>query len=106
MSALEEIKKRAEGHTEGPWRVWAEAPRKDGLSIETSWARPGEETELVAECYKAPDVELIAAAPKLLAALEAVERVRETMRLEEGKWMYPETRFARLLEEAIEEALR
>lgn len=42
---------------------------------------------------------------KLIAALEAVETVRDTMRREEGDWANPEAHFARLIEEAITGAL-
>lgn len=72
-TALGEIKARIEGHTEGPWRVWkhGSGPRDSG--VETTWAYEGDEPKQITDwCFPA-DAELIAAAPKLLAALEAVE---------------------------------
>lgn len=73
MSALENIKARTEGHTEGPWRTWqhGSGPRDSG--VETTWAHDGEEPKQITDwCFPA-DAELIAAAPLLLAALEAVQ---------------------------------
>lgn len=49
--------------------------------------------------------ELIAHAPADLAALvavvEGVQRVRDTMLREEGKWEYPEDLFGKMLDEAL-----
>lgn len=72
MSTLENIKAWTEGHTEGPWRTWqhGSGPRDSG--VETTWAHDGDEPKQITDwCFPA-DAELIAAAPNLLAALEAV----------------------------------
>ena len=78
MSTLDDIKKRAEGHTPGPWRFDAdgwletEGPSTNGYVI-----APGPYSHDEVQCFQfeEADAELIAAAPKLLAALEAVEGV-------------------------------
>ena len=70
---LDDIKTRIEGHTEGPWRVWKGDGGRRSAVVETAWARDGEEPEQITDYCATADAELIAAAPKLLAALEAVE---------------------------------
>lgn len=73
MSALEGIKARTEGHTEGPWRTWQHGSDPRDSGVETTWAHDGDEPKQITDwCFPA-DAELIAAAPKMLAALEAVE---------------------------------
>lgn len=72
MSALEDIKARAEGHTEGPLVVDDEEQTvRVGHAGEIMFDRSAESRSYWMECR--PNAELIAAAPKLLAALEAVE---------------------------------
>lgn len=72
MSALEELNASTAGHTSGPWRRWqhGEGPRNSG--VETTWAYEGDEPLQITDWCLPADAELIAAAPKLLAALEAV----------------------------------
>lgn len=108
-TALGQIKNRVEGHTEGPWRSWqhGDGPRNSG--VETTWAYEGDEPVQITDwCFPA-DAELIAAAPKLLAALEAVE-ARLSAWQEHAIGMSAEdctTRaLAFMLRSAIEEALR
>lgn len=72
-TALDDIKARVEGHTEGPWRTWqhGDGPRDSG--VETTWAYDGDEPKQITDWCLPADAELIAAAPKLLNALERVE---------------------------------
>lgn len=88
MSALENIKARTEGHTEGPWEadhtdpgVWSQ----EHIVIGQYTANDGFDSQMWEDGTKA-DRELLAAAPKLLAALEAVEslHVREVLAVHEG----------------------
>lgn len=83
MSTLEEIKALTEGHTEGPLVVDdTEQTVRVGYAGEILFDKSGEDRSYWArECR--PNAELIAAAPKLLAALEAVE-VLHVRHL--GKW--------------------
>ena len=87
MSEMDEIKARVEGHTPGPWEV--ESMDSGHSRYETDfWITAGDAgdtvcgmdglsratlNERVARNDGKADAELIAAAPKLLAALEAVE---------------------------------
>lgn len=72
-TALDQIKNRVEGHTEGPWVYHASINRVEDVpefdlhrfDIMAIGIAKVEESDA--------DGELIAAAPKLLAALEAVE---------------------------------
>lgn len=71
-TALDDIKARVEGHTEGPWE----------LAGGGEWLSPwgidiGSEDSSSCPTVRPSDAELIAAAPKLLAALEAVEALLE-----------------------------
>lgn len=70
---LDDIKARVEGHTEGPWRVWKHGHGLRSAGVETVWAHEGDEPNQITDWCLPADAELIAAAPKLLAALEAVE---------------------------------
>lgn len=82
MSALDDIKARVEGHTQGPWtpQEYDDNPGDQGVPI-IGGGEPGSmEGHLVAyaltlsnEQQCVADGALIAAAPKLLTALEAVE---------------------------------
>ena len=70
--ALAAIKTRAEGHTPGPWE----------LAGGGEWLAPwgidiGSEDSSSCPTVRPADAELIAAAPRLLAALEAVEALTE-----------------------------
>lgn len=98
-TALDQIKNRVEGHTEGPWEVMTHSVCRERNKI---WHR-------VATNTYGPTAELIAAAPKLLAALEAVE-ARLAAWQEQAVGMSAEdctTRaLAFLLHNTIEEALR
>lgn len=70
MSTLEEIKERTEGHTEGPLLIDDEEQTvRVGYAGEIMFDRSTESHSYWMECR--PNAELIAAAPKLLAALEA-----------------------------------
>ena len=72
---LEAIKARVEGHTEGSWEI-----RGDHDELPAVW-HDSEAAFSIGRCadcgveavYAPADAELIAAAPKLLAALEAVQ---------------------------------
>lgn len=65
-TALDEIKAQVEGHTEGPWQL---SYLEEGISeIESTGG-----SHVGLADGKAADAELMAAAPRLLAALEAVE---------------------------------
>lgn len=76
MSNLEDIKARVAGHTPGPWRFdadgWLEAepPSVHGYVISPG---PYDHDEVQRLQIEDADGVLIAAAPKLLAALEVVE---------------------------------
>ena len=77
MSALDQIKNRVEGHTPGPWVYHASINRVEDVpefdlhrfDIMAIGISKVEESDA--------DGELIAAAPKLLAALEAVQALPE-----------------------------
>ena len=71
-TALDQIKNRAEGHTEGPWQLEEgdEAWEVRAPEGSITWDDHGGEV-----FRNRADAELIAAAPKLLAALEAVEKL-------------------------------
>lgn len=91
MGALEELKARVEGHTEGPWHIETDSEQDYEQGIPFSewpcvlvgpeatdpgeWAKTHGETRRIQEVAELSmaDAELIAAAPKMLAALEAVE---------------------------------
>lgn len=69
-TALDDIKSRTEGHTEGPW-AWAGTPARRELS-----GKGGDVLACATLLWPdTADAELTAAAPKLLAALEAVEEL-------------------------------
>jgi len=75
-TALDDIKARAEGHTEGPWEAITSGPAfgdhwyvcASDEAIAHVSANDGVDEE-----QRRPNAELIASAPKLLAALEAVQ---------------------------------
>lgn len=73
MKELEAIKKRAEGHTEGPWVIAADVPTWE--SEEGSFDVGPDDAPTVAVVEGLANADLIAAAPKLIAALEAVEKL-------------------------------
>lgn len=79
MSALEEIKARAEGHTRSPWEVRADHGEPPAVWHDSEVAFSiGRCADCGVEAvYEPADGELIAAAPKLLAALEAVQALAE-----------------------------
>jgi len=78
-TALDDIKARTEGHTEGPW-AWAGTPARRELS-----GKGGDVLACATLLWPdTADAELTAAAPKLLAALEAVEALHVPV-LEDGK---------------------
>ena len=72
-TALDDIKARAEGHTEGPWRTWQHGDGHRNAGVETTWAHEGDEPKQITDWCFLADAELIAAAPKMLAALKAVQ---------------------------------
>lgn len=79
MGALDDLRARAAGHSAGPWAVEPYLLSTDSRVRVTS---PDDGPDYnTAEGVLPSDAELIAAAPKLLAALEAVQaRVSETAR--------------------------
>lgn len=105
MSALDDIRQRAEAATEGPWRLWRDRSPHDpdnnrGAAVESAWAydADGEDTELITDWCRTADAEFIAHArtdiPRLLAALDAalavadVAQTRAASNLAEGKRRY------------------
>lgn len=78
MKELEAIKERVEGHTKGPWEVAADLSTWE--SEEGGFDVGPDDAPAVAIVEGLADAELIAAAPKLLAALEAVEKLAEEWR--------------------------
>lgn len=74
-TALDDIKARTEGHTEGPWEAFTSGPAfgdhwyvcANDEAIAHISANDGIDEE-----QRRPNAELFAAAPKLLAALKAV----------------------------------
>ncbi|WP_461169315.1 hypothetical protein [Arthrobacter sp. Z1-15] len=82
MSALADIKARTEGHARGPWEIRADHGESPAVwhDSETAFSI-GRCADCGVEAVYAPaDAELIAAAPKLLAALEAVLILAEQWR--------------------------
>ena len=96
-TALDQIKARVEGHTEGAW-VAQNLEREHGHRGIYWVTSEHEGSQVVAEIdandgrveaiWKFADAELIAAAPKLLAALEAVEALHYAD--EEAEEVWPE----------------
>lgn len=118
-TALDDIKARVEGHTEGPWtpQEYDHNPGDQGVPI-IGGGEPGSmEGHLIAyaltlsdEQKCVADAELVAAAPKLLAALEAVLNLakrepRFRPRMYGGEY-FPVNVSADEIIEAIEGALR
>lgn len=113
MSQLEEIKARVEGHTPGPWGVHADTHEYRGGDFMQVEPKVGARTICeVTDQHKA-NAELIAAAPKLLAALEAtlkyldkLDRLDADMGTEPGEDNISASGVAILMRRAITEALR
>lgn len=75
MSALEGIKARAAGHAPGPWEVRSDShPYRGGRFVHVEPLHGSRTICDLTDAHEA-NAELIAAAPKLLAALEAVGRL-------------------------------
>ena len=77
MSTLDDIKKRAENATEGPWGSSDDGGEYRSAYVETTWSVDGENAEPITDYLKPADAEFIAHSrtdvPKLVAALEAME---------------------------------
>lgn len=77
MSKLEEMKARVEGHTEGPWEVRSDTHEYRGGRFVQVEPKIGSRTICDVTDQHRANAELIAAAPKLIAALEAVGAVAQ-----------------------------
>lgn len=110
-TALDQIKARVEGHSATPWQV---KPYLYGSDERVRVTSPDDGPDFnTAEGALPADAELIAAAPKLLAALEAVEeQIRDLEEIQAGHTSIFESAnvsagsVASALTAAIEEALR
>ncbi|MER2134172.1 MAG: hypothetical protein ABS910_05765 [Arthrobacter sp.] len=108
-TALDQIKARVEGHSATPWQV---EPYLHSMYDRVRVTSPDDGPDFnTAEDVLPADAELIAAAPKLLAALEAVEAEAAALDALADEVMGDELPTglrlaARGIRKAIEEALR
>ena len=107
-TALDQIKARVEGHSATPWQVKPYLFSDDRRVRVTS---PDDGPDYnTAEDVLPANAELFAAAPKLLAALEAVGGIVDELDAIEERNIHPGNvnagRLANAIRKAIEEALR
>jgi len=84
-------------HTPGPWKVVRNIVRGGGCRIDS-----GQYCETVAESVLEQNAHLVAAAPDMLAALKAVQRVEHIADIDRAN--KAESDAAILVEEAIDKA--